>query len=148
VTSRLRQVCPFLVPGYGLLDNEVRTGQEKGRDKIVPVGLTGEVGHLELVPRCLPGGPAERRRGIAALAGRYALDGLDGLPVRFPGGVLAGLRERGYYQPLVAGLAVQHDAVEQARLSLQGPDRAGDRGCDAESGDLLPAPHAAVPLDG
>jgi hypothetical protein len=47
------------------------------------------------------GRPDERRRGIAAL-GQHAVGGLDRLPVRLPGRVLAGPRERADDQPLVA----------------------------------------------
>jgi len=50
--------------------------------------------------------------------------------------------------PLVEGLAGQHHAVEQPRLALQRPDRAGDRDGGAEPFDPLPALDAAMPVDG
>src|SRR5580658_7525104 len=139
---------PVFVPRFGLLGGEVGAGEDKRRDEVVPVGLAGEVAGLELIPRRGTGRRGERRRGVAALGQQHAVGGLDRLPVRLPGRVLAGPPEWADDQSLVAGLAGQHHAVEQPGLALQRPERAGDRGGGAEPFDLLPAPGAAVPVDG
>jgi hypothetical protein len=90
-----QQAAPHLsvlVPGLGLRTDEVRTGQDERGGEVVPVGLAGEVGDLEVVLGRLPGEPGERRRRIEALGHQHTLGGLDRLPVRLPGGVLAGPR--------------------------------------------------------
>jgi hypothetical protein len=132
------------VPGFDLLGGEVRAGQDERRGEVVPVGLAGEIGGLEVVPGRLAGGPRERGCGVEALVDEHAVGGLDRLPVRLPSGIPACPRERRYYDSLVAGLALQHDVIEQAWLALHRPDRAGDRGRRPESGDLPPALRAAV----
>ncbi len=135
---------PALTPGPGLLGDEVAAGEQERRDEVVPVGLSREVGHLERVPGRLAGRSGERGGGVEAFGDRHAVGGLDRLPVRLPGGVLARPRERGYRHPLVPGLPLQHHVAGQVRPAFQCPDRAGDRGDDAEPGDPLPAVHAAM----
>ena len=135
---------PVLVPGPGLLGDEVGPGQDERGGEVVPVALAREVGHLEVVPRRLAAQPGKRRCRVEPLVHEHAVGGLDRLAVRFPGSVAARPRERGDGQPLVAGLALQDDVLQQARLAFQVPDRPGDRGCGAEPGELLPPPQAAV----
>jgi hypothetical protein len=110
--------------------------------------LAREVGHLEVVPRGLAGLPGERGGGVEALADQDPVGGLDRLPLRLPGRVLARPRERGDPQPLVAGFAVQHHVRQQPGLAFEHPDRAGNRRDRAEPGDLLPAAQPAMAFDG